>query len=265
MADRARYAANSDGKTERRRERRAAESCEQRETRLARRRVADRARFAARTGILYMYITKYGCVFLKHGESTCIYVAMDLIPILVYSWVRSRWPIMLSIHLIIHRCCGRGIRGITTPKNIHVHRWVSKERVEGQGAMISTILSLVAFLSVLVFLYRCRGSSRRSKTAVGYRRVRQKKEEEGRVNVLVTGAEGALASHVVERLIKDGGYNVHCLDLRIPKEEQRNHDVCSFFFLFFLFIFFYESLCCKYSKDTQNSRVIANINVFQLH
>ena len=43
MADRARYAANSDG----RRERRAAESSEQRETRLARRRVADRARFAA--------------------------------------------------------------------------------------------------------------------------------------------------------------------------------------------------------------------------
>ena len=47
VADRARYAANSDGRTERRRERRAAESSEQRETRLARRRVADRARFAA--------------------------------------------------------------------------------------------------------------------------------------------------------------------------------------------------------------------------
>ena len=45
MADRARYAANSDRRTERRRERRAAEA-EQRETRLARRRVADRARFA---------------------------------------------------------------------------------------------------------------------------------------------------------------------------------------------------------------------------
>ena len=43
MADRARYDANSDGRTERR----AAESSEQRETRLARRRVADRARFAA--------------------------------------------------------------------------------------------------------------------------------------------------------------------------------------------------------------------------
>ena len=32
-----------------------------------------------------------------------------------------------------------------------------------------------------------------------------------------------------------------------------------------LTFFFYEGLCCKYSKDTQNSRVIANINVFQLH
>ena len=47
MADRARYAANSDRRTERRRERRAAECSEQKETRLARRRVADRARFAA--------------------------------------------------------------------------------------------------------------------------------------------------------------------------------------------------------------------------
>ena len=47
VADRARYAANSDRKTERHRERRAAERSEQRETRLARRRVADSARFAA--------------------------------------------------------------------------------------------------------------------------------------------------------------------------------------------------------------------------
>ena len=32
-------------------------------------------------GILYMYITKYGCVFLKLGESTYDVVVMDLIPI----------------------------------------------------------------------------------------------------------------------------------------------------------------------------------------
>ena len=43
VADIARYAANSDRRTERPRERRAAESSEQKETRLARRRVADRA------------------------------------------------------------------------------------------------------------------------------------------------------------------------------------------------------------------------------
>ena len=30
-----------------------------------------------------MYITKYGCVFLKVGESIYMYVAMDLIPILL--------------------------------------------------------------------------------------------------------------------------------------------------------------------------------------
>ena len=35
-----------------------------------------------------MYIRKYSCVFLKLGESTlCIYVAMDLIPILLGSLV----------------------------------------------------------------------------------------------------------------------------------------------------------------------------------
>ena len=48
-------------------------------------------------GIFYMYITKYGCVFLKLGEST--YVAMDLIPIL---------PIMLSIHYIVSRAHNAG-------------------------------------------------------------------------------------------------------------------------------------------------------------
>ena len=44
-------------------------------------------------GILYMYITKYGCVFLKLGES--IYVAMDHIPILLGSLPLAH---MLSIH-----------------------------------------------------------------------------------------------------------------------------------------------------------------------
>ena len=47
VADRLRYAANSDRRTERCRERRATESSEQKETRLVSRRVADRARFAA--------------------------------------------------------------------------------------------------------------------------------------------------------------------------------------------------------------------------
>ena len=94
--------------------------------------------------------------------------------------------------------------------------------------MITSIFVLVLVFSSVIYLLRCRGSARRARTAVSYRRVRQKEGEEGRVNVLVTGAEGALASHVVERLIKDGGYNVHCLDLHIPKEEQRNHDVYSY-------------------------------------
>ena len=35
--------------------------------------------------ILYMYISKYGCVFLKLGEVGPIYVEMDLIPVLLGS------------------------------------------------------------------------------------------------------------------------------------------------------------------------------------
>ena len=69
-------------------------------------------------GILYiLYITKYGCVFLKLGEST--YVAMDLIPILLGSlplahnaqhslviisnnWAYNRGPRCLYIYIQCH-------------------------------------------------------------------------------------------------------------------------------------------------------------------
>ena len=52
-------------------------------------------------GILHMYITKYNCVFLKLGES--IYVAMDLIPILL-----SSLPLAHNAQhsLVIHSICG---------------------------------------------------------------------------------------------------------------------------------------------------------------
>jgi len=55
-----------------------------------------------------------------------------------------------------------------------------------------------------------------------------RKKDRGKVNALVTGAGGCAGRHMVECLLEDGGYNVHCLDLYIPKEEQRNGEVCSY-------------------------------------
>ena len=55
-----------------------------------------------------------------------------------------------------------------------------------------------------------------------------REEDGGKVNALVTGAGGCVGRHMVECLLGDGGYNVHCLDLQIPKEHQRNEEVCSY-------------------------------------
>ena len=50
-----------------------------------------------------MYITKYGCVFLKLGES--IYVAMDLIPILLGSLPLAH----NAQHSLVMNCCARAV------------------------------------------------------------------------------------------------------------------------------------------------------------
>lgn len=76
-------------------------------------------------------------------------------------------------------------------------------------------------------LYRKRKQSG-GKATVSHRRVEVREGEEGKVNVLVTGAGGCMGTHLVDRLLKDGGYNVHCLDLHIPLEHERNGQVCSY-------------------------------------
>ena len=58
-----------------------------------------------------MYITKYSCVFLKLGES--IYVAMDLIPILLGSLplahnAQHSLVIEYTVTLLLHVDRGRG-------------------------------------------------------------------------------------------------------------------------------------------------------------
>ena len=51
-------------------------------------------------------------------------------------------------------------------------------------------------------------------------------EEPTKINGLVTGCSGRLRREVVSCLLKDGGYEVHSLDLFILEEENRNGEVC---------------------------------------
>ena len=89
-------------------------------------------------------------------------------------------------------------------------------------------LFLFAFVFIIAYiLYRKRKRSG-DKATVSYRRVVVREGEEGKVNVLVTGAGGCMGTHLVDCLLKDGGYNVHCLDLHIPLEHERNGEVCSY-------------------------------------
>lgn len=52
--------------------------------------------------------------------------------------------------------------------------------------------------------------------------------EDKRTNVLVIGAGGNFGKCLVECLLRDGGYNVHCLDSYVPFAENRNSEVCSY-------------------------------------
>lgn len=98
---------------------------------------------------------------------------------------------------------------------------------------LSTLSNI--FLFAVVFLigyaiYRRRLKQWRSGrySAVSYRKVDMREEVEGRRNVLVIGAEGYFGKCLVESLLRDGGYNVHCLDSYIPYKEHRNSEVCSY-------------------------------------
>ena len=90
-------------------------------------------------------------------------------------------------------------------------------------------VSLFATMFLVVYLlYRKRRQSKGGSAIVRYRRVEIKGEEEGMVSVLVTGAQGCVGRHLVDCLLQDGRYNVHCLDLYIPLEENRKREVCSY-------------------------------------
>ena len=98
---------------------------------------------------------------------------------------------------------------------------------------LSTLSNL--FLFAVVFLVSYALYRRRRKvlgsgggSTVTYRRVDVNKPREERANVLVIGAQGSFGRHLVENLLSDGGYNVHCLDSYIPYPEDRCNSVCSY-------------------------------------
>lgn len=97
--------------------------------------------------------------------------------------------------------------------------------------VLSTLSNFLLFAVVFLVgyaLYQRRRKILESRSTVSYRRVVISKEEERKDNVLVIGTGGNLGRHLVDRLLKDGGYNVHCLDSNIPYPEERSSDVCSY-------------------------------------
>ena len=95
----------------------------------------------------------------------------------------------------------------------------------------STNLLLFSALVGLAWMLYKRRKAHGRRHPVTYRSVEVNKsllesEEPGKVNALVTGGSGMLGKEIVRRLIQDGGYKVHSLDLFIPEEEKRDSEVC---------------------------------------
>ncbi len=96
----------------------------------------------------------------------------------------------------------------------------------------SNLLIFAILVGILYALYRRRRSRR---ATVYYRRVELEVNDEpaadregNAVSVLVTGGNGVLGKSLIKCLLMEGGYRVHSLDLWIPKEEDRNPEVCSY-------------------------------------
>lgn len=99
--------------------------------------------------------------------------------------------------------------------------------------VLSTIVNvtILAVLFLIAYSIVKRVRKRRSKDAVdsfAYRRLEVRASgDSGKVPVLVTGANGSLGRKLVDALLQDGGYAVHCLDLFIPNEDGRNPEAYS--------------------------------------
>ncbi len=101
--------------------------------------------------------------------------------------------------------------------------------------LLSSFGNIFILLFLLVLCYALFRRSRSQRRVVGktqYRKVKGQVNDEisgtGKVKVLVTGGCGSFGERLIENLIKDGSYEIHCLDLFIPEEESRPVGVASF-------------------------------------
>lgn len=90
------------------------------------------------------------------------------------------------------------------------------------------LFAVVVLIGYAVYRRRRKQWGRGRHSTVSYRKVDIKEGAEGRCNAVVIGAEGYFGKCLVECLLRDGGYNVHCLDSFIPFQEHRNSEVCSY-------------------------------------
>ena len=99
---------------------------------------------------------------------------------------------------------------------------------------LSSISNLIIFALLILLCYALIKRYFNNKKEIGklsYRRVINENVSdvtESKVRVLVTGGCGSLGKRLVQNLIKDGGYDIHSLDLFIPDEEDRISGISSY-------------------------------------
>lgn len=102
--------------------------------------------------------------------------------------------------------------------------------------IVSSSANIAIFLILMLICYALYKRSKNQRKGLGktpFRMVKGDQKEgitEGDrlVKALVTGGCGCLGKRLIQALVKDGGYEIHCLDLFIPEEESRPSGVTSF-------------------------------------
>ena len=98
------------------------------------------------------------------------------------------------------------------------------------STIINAAILAILFLIACAIVGRMRkGRNKNSADQFTYRRMKVREpDDSSKISVLVTGSNGSLGRKLVDALVQDGGYEVHCLDLFIPEEASRNLKVYSY-------------------------------------